>query len=76
MSDLTRCNFCTLQDMRSRAKREHKRVVTLACWPQGGVDVFIYPWGMSRSQLVEEIKTKEGRDRYFAAWFWDLGCVC
>jgi len=41
MSELTQCNYCSLQRIRARAKREGK-VVTLI--PGGiGVDVFVHP---------------------------------
>lgn len=71
MSDLTPCNFCTLQALRKRARAKGKRLTLFPGTTAGGVDVLIHP-GVTRAEL------KRNRDLYFAAWFMELTdhCVC
>jgi hypothetical protein len=78
MSELTRCNYCSLQRIKEDAKAEKRKVTILADarWGMGGVNVYVHPPGVN-------IKKLEGgedgpRKRYFVSWFMALTqhCAC
>lgn len=68
MSELTQCNFCSLEDIKRKAKREGKKVTLLPAkrdkYYMGGLDVFVHPK-----------KVKPTR-RHLVAWFMELGNSC
>ncbi len=41
MSELTSCNYCTLRDIRARAKRDGKKVRVKHNALHGGVDILV-----------------------------------
>ena len=67
MSELTRCNYCTLQSIRRRAERENQQVTILA------QNCYVHSKDVNISELNEE-----SREQYFVAWFMELteGCAC
>lgn len=82
MSELTQCNYCSLQRIKAQAKHD-KKIVTMMPGPRlapkaaggiRGIDVYVHP----RSVNVREIKSREARDDYWVSWFWELTdhCVC
>lgn len=66
------CNFCTLQRMRDRAKKEGK-VVTLLPGAQGGYDVMVH----APDERVIPHVADDGNPQ-FRAWLWEVGdkCAC
>lgn len=78
MSELTRCNYCSLEAIKRKAKHDKQRVTILndARWGMGGVNVYVHPKDVS-------VRTIEGgeegpRKKYFVCWFMELSghCVC
>lgn len=69
MSELTQCNYCSLQEIQRRAKREGKFVTRRADtkYALGGFNVYVYPRGVPIDH-----------DKHFVAWFMELTdhCVC
>jgi hypothetical protein len=67
MSELTQCNYCTLQRIQKCAERENQQVTIL------GQNCYVHPKDVNISELNEELK-----ERYFVAWFMELtkGCAC
>ena len=76
MSELTSCNYCRLQRIKARAKKEGTNVTLLddAKWGMGGVNVYIHP----KEVKIKDISGGEDGDRkkYFACWFMALGDHC
>jgi len=69
MSDLTPTSKETLQGIRADAKANKMKVTLLPGENFGlgcGVDCFVHPSGVSRSEL------KLNREKYFRAWFMEL----
>jgi len=50
MSELTRCNYCSLQTIRKEAKKKKLKVTILAGW-HGGMDVYMHPKNVTRQEL-------------------------
>lgn len=83
MSELTKCNFCSLRELKRRARKEGTRIVIRANPGKlKGVDVYLVPKGVKVPQKI--MATTEGKHgdmfhvKYFAAWFMALTdyCVC
>jgi hypothetical protein len=72
MSELTTCNYCNLQGIRCRAKKEKKKV-TLIPAMGGGTDVFVHP----KNICIRELSLQKRKD-YFTAWLMEISdrCVC
>jgi hypothetical protein len=86
MSELTQCNYCSLNALRARAKREKKRVTIMRGrryadkgWRvparMRGFDVYVHPLWID---LHDEQWTTSKRQRYWVCWYWELSdhCVC
>ena len=65
MSEMTRCNYCTLQSIKRQAKEDGKLVTQI------GQDVYVHP-----RKVNIKIMTPKGRKKYFAAWFMELTTSC
>jgi len=66
MSELTQCNFCSLNWTKARAEREGKQVTILDgdfIEMGGGKDVFVHPPGVDIEALA-----KEEREKYWVSW--------
>jgi hypothetical protein len=82
MSELTRCNFCSLADIKRRAKQDGMRIVSLAAVRKdkyflGGTDVFRFPASlMTKNQFMR--LTHEEQQRWWICWQWEISdhCVC
>lgn len=76
MSELTRCNFCGLRDIKARAKKAGKKVTVLcdAFWGLGGYNVYVHPKDVD----VAKMSGGEDGDRkgYRAAWMQEIGKRC
>ena len=79
MSELTECNYCTLQGIKRWAKANGRRVVTMPSFQRAstprGIDVFMIPPGVSKHDL----RTREDlREKYGGTWFMALTdhCCC
>ena len=79
MSDLTRCNYCTLQNIKRRAKEEGNKVILKPGW-RGGTDVYVVPKGVAIPKEVKSGTDKEEGDefhkKYCVAWFMELTSHC
>ena len=74
MSELTQCNYCSLQEVRSQAKRDGLKVSLRPGW-YGGTDIFVHP---------KDVKIPSGqqdddsplRMKYCARWMMEIGRSC
>jgi len=86
MSELTKCNFCSLREIRAQAKHDKKQVSIMRGrrFAMGGrlmparmrgYDVYVHPLWLD---LRTEEWTYSKRQRYWVCWFWELSdhCVC
>jgi len=76
MSELTSCNYCSLQRIKARAKSENKKVTVLAdsTWGLGGLNVYVHPKGIKIKDLIGG---EDGeRKKYRVSWFMALGNHC
>ena len=74
MSEMTPCNYCSMQGIKHRAKKLNQDVLEVESHGiLGGTDVYIVPKGMSLEEVL-----KEDQSPYFQAWFWELPdhCCC
>lgn len=73
MSELTRCNFCSLRVMKILAKESGLKVTVLkdASWGLGGSNVYVHPAGVDVRKLVEGERVK-----YRGAWMQEIGKSC
>jgi len=68
MSELTQCNYCTLQRMRAETKKNNERVVLIKAKEiqgLGGMDIYVLPKG-----------EKQLKKKYFRGWFMAIGNSC
>jgi hypothetical protein len=75
---MTRCNYCILKVIKSRAEKGGLKVTTLsdATWGMGGVNVYVHPEKVDIKALAGG---EDGeRSKYRAAWFMELSkdCAC
>lgn len=68
MGEGTICNFCSLQRIRARAKKDNFKVtLEHGSIGMGGIDVYVHPKNVEINP-----KNKLQRDKYFASWFMEL----
>lgn len=70
MSELTRCNYCSLKELRRnkpKGSRIHLRVSSF----MGGVDVFVVPQG----EKLDKRSPDDGGG-HWRRWFMELGDRC
>ena len=78
MSELTTCNYCNLEAIKARARKE-KQCVTLLGLPHsklGGVEVYVHPKTVNITALNLDDLTRI--KQYWVAWMWAITdhCVC
>ena len=78
MGELTRCNFCSLKDIRKRAKEKGGKISILndARWGMGGKNVYRHPEGINIRNLPGG---EDGeRAKYRIAWMGEIpnSCQC
>ena len=83
MSELTQCNYCSLQEIRAKAKHDKMKVTLMPGRTFGvssdgsggirGIDVYVHP----RTVDVRAM-TPAQREKWWDRWFWELSdhCVC
>lgn len=73
MHSKARCNFCTLKNIRIRAKRARSKVVLVS--EQSGVSVYVVP---KNEKLNLKARRKDQPAKQFKAWFMDISdhCMC
>jgi hypothetical protein len=81
MSELTRCNYCSLREIKAQARKEKKKVTLLPGRTFGqhqgggirGIDVYVHPAKIDVKKL-----RPDQREKYWDRWFWELSdrCVC
>jgi hypothetical protein len=78
MSELTRCNYCSLKAIKAQAKHDKNQVTLMAGRPTfkglpNGVDVFVHPRGINIRAMPNV-----PRQKYRVSWFMELSdhCVC
>jgi len=77
MSELTPCNYCSLQGIKARAKMNGCKVyLRNSTGSLGGIDVFVVPLGKKLDTRVDERGESIGGQ--WKAWFMELTdhCVC
>lgn len=72
MSELTKCNYCSIKEIRERAKRKGWKVTTNKGW-NNGVNVYVHPKGIKFSELSDDEKYN-----HRVCWFQRLPdhCCC
>jgi hypothetical protein len=82
MSELTTCNYCSLQGIKRRAREDALRVVLLPArrvdkYFLGGWDVFRFPRSMWTAKQFKALKPGAQRN-WWVCWFMELTdhCVC
>ena len=71
MSELTQCNYCSLQRIKTRAKENKCYVLKFKSHEMqglGGYDIFVVPNG--------EKLSKKNKDKYFVSWMMEIGTEC
>ena len=76
MSQLTQCNYCSLKQYKSKA-RKNNQAIRLVDNPGviKGIDVLISPKGLRLPRLGSDERDAFIK-RYFVAWFMELGDHC
>ena len=76
MSELTRCNFCSLEQIKREAKKKGQRVTVLpdARWGMGGVNVYVHPKHVN-VRVMEGGEDGERRS-YHVSWMMQLTAHC
>lgn len=75
MSELTPCNYCSLQRIKRGAKEQGAKVYVRPSEFMGGYDVFVVPKG----EKLDTSIGKDGNHGYqWEAWFMEITdrCVC
>jgi hypothetical protein len=77
MSEQTRCNWCSLQEVKRRAKHDNMKVTLMTGTKYktlpNGIDVYVHPRSINVRTLSRTM-----RKRYWSRWFMELSdhCVC
>ncbi len=76
MSELTQCNYCSLQQYEREAKKKNMKV-HLITNKHGGIDVYITP-KKEKPDTRTDPKTGNNLSPYWRSWFMELSdhCVC
>lgn len=77
MSELTRCNYCSLQRYKDEAKEKKMKVHLILNTQYGGIDVYITPKD-EKPDTRTDPKTGNHLSSYWRSWFMELSdrCVC
>ena len=85
MSSLTQCNYCSLRDIRRRARKEKKRVVLLPSSFMGGTNVFVVPKEIKKKDVMgwkgpsDNLPNGDSNyERYKVSWMMEVPdhCCC
>jgi hypothetical protein len=82
MSELTSCNFCNLNRIKAKAKKEGKKVILKRSNFMGGTDVFTVPEGTTLPAYKEPSDTLpngcEAYQKYHKSWMMEIPrhCCC
>lgn len=72
------CNYCTLKDIKRRAKQAGNGVTVLADakWGMGGVNVYVHPVTIKIDENLSE--DHPDKAKYRVCWFMELAdhCCC
>jgi hypothetical protein len=73
MSELTRCNFCNLRDIKARAKKRGMKVTLIRddSFKPGGKNIYVHPPSVNVRKLEDE-----PRKEYCVGWMWEIGRSC
>lgn len=72
MSELTTCNHCNLERIKSDAKRDGKLVVLVpSTWGMGGFEIYVHPRAINWRSVP-----KTARRLYWVAWMMKIGDHC
>jgi hypothetical protein len=81
MSEQTQCNFCSLEDIKRRARQDKQRVVVLPSVRSdaimGGTDIFRFPASLMTKRQFMGL-TYEEQQHWWISWQWETTnhCVC
>ena len=85
MGDLTRCNYCTLEEIKRNAERMGSTVYLRPSGFMGGTDVFVVPEGEKLSEKEDMVQPcdeypngNEAYSKYHRAWLMSISgrCIC
>lgn len=72
MSELTQCNYCTLQELKRRRKKGYRITILKAHVPGlGGLNVYVHP-----KEVKIDPKDLKHKALYWQCWFMALGRRC
>jgi hypothetical protein len=77
VSELTRCNYCSLQLYKRQAKHNKQKLTLMSGVKYkslpAGIDVYVHPHNVNVRELSRSM-----RERYHVSWFMELSdhCVC
>ncbi|HEX9232467.1 MAG TPA: hypothetical protein VF849_00170 [Blattabacteriaceae bacterium] len=77
MSELTQCNYCSLEDTKYQARKSKMKITMLpSTRSEGleGIDIYIHPKEVRLKNPISEGDHK----KYFKSWMWEITdhCVC
>ena len=83
MSELTRCNYCNLQDIKRKARKDGLKVVLAVSKFMGGTDVFVVPKNITPKEVrtwkdCDEVPPNgdENYQKYHKSWMMRIGSFC
>lgn len=72
MSELTQCNFCGLEAIKTEAKGAGMAVTILPSYHElKGFDVYVHPRDINIHLL-----RKRTKEKYWRCWYWAIGAKC
>lgn len=76
MSHLTQCNYCSLRQIRSRAKENGNTVCMTrnVAWTSGGINVYVVPPNVHAPKVI--VEDSDFHKKYFVSWFMALTSCC
>jgi len=82
MSELTPCNWCSMQRYYSDARRERQRIVVMPATKKdkyflGGFNVYVFPKALYTRAQFRRLPPDE-QEHWWVSWMWEITdrCVC
>lgn len=81
MSELTPCNYCSLQRIKARAKQEKMKITVLsnATWGMGGYNIYKHPKNINIRKLAKSNREDDKElNQYCVSWMMEIPdrCCC
>lgn len=74
MSELTRCNFCSMKIYQAREGAKGKKIYIEKSKFMGGSEVYSIPKAMANNTF--STMTEETKKIYWICWFMEIGSSC